>query len=369
MATVTNKDPARADREKERQQSFRKQFIEETPSWYRGEYHLAFMLTVTLGTIWFCWSGVDNATALEWLVIIPMLLFGNFIEWSAHRYILHRPVKGLEAIYKRHCAVHHQFFTDHDLSYSGHKDWRALLFPPFAPVAFILAAVYSYIVVYCPVVGYPNILFLGGLVLGVGIAQTRIARFAKSRSPFLMGIVGVLTGVATLYFAWAWFVKALVQYNGNLPPLPILDALGSPGWLWDTAVEINNEGWWKPSGIFQWILSIIEAGIIVIGIGLITLAGIDREVFCEECSKWCKPTETRHFRIPEEISRPLSHVEILQLEAGAATDYPRYTAEVLQCPSCESTTAIRIQAITMKIDDGEKKEETTDIPGILLRNA
>lgn len=141
MASVANKDPARAERERARQKQFREKFIEETPAWYRGEYHLAFMLTVTFGTIWFCWTGIENATALEWLVIIPMALFGNFIEWSAHRYILHRPVKGLEAIYKRHCAVHHQFFTDHDLSYNGHKDWRALLFPPFAPVGFILAAV------------------------------------------------------------------------------------------------------------------------------------------------------------------------------------------------------------------------------------
>ena len=103
------------------------------------------------------------------------------------------------------------------------------------PVAFLLSAVYSYIVVYCPVVGYPNILFLGGLVVGVGTAQAWIARFARCRSPFLMGIVGLMIGVATLYFAWAFFVKALVQYSGD-QPLPILDVIASPGWLWETAV-------------------------------------------------------------------------------------------------------------------------------------
>jgi hypothetical protein len=63
------------------------------------------------------------------------------VEWAAHRYVLHRPVKGLEAIYKRHCTVHHQFFTHHDLGYRGHKEWRALLFPPFAPVGFIIMAI------------------------------------------------------------------------------------------------------------------------------------------------------------------------------------------------------------------------------------
>jgi sterol desaturase/sphingolipid hydroxylase (fatty acid hydroxylase superfamily) len=36
--------------------------------------------------------------------------------------------------------THHKFFTHDDLSYDGHKDWRALLFPPFAPVMFVLSA-------------------------------------------------------------------------------------------------------------------------------------------------------------------------------------------------------------------------------------
>ena len=102
---------------------------------------------------------------------------------------------------------------------------------------------------------------------------------------------------------------------------------------------------------------------------MITFVGIDREVFCESCKKWCKLTEKQHFKIPEDNTEPLSHLEILQLESGTAKDYPRYTAEVLQCPQCESTTAIRLQAVTMTIDDGEKKEDATDIPGILLRNA
>src|SRR4029079_5586933 len=35
----------------------------------------------------------------------------------------------------------HQFFTHHDLTYKGHEHWRALLFPPFAPVGFILVAI------------------------------------------------------------------------------------------------------------------------------------------------------------------------------------------------------------------------------------
>jgi len=134
-------DQARREREIAHQSRFRKEFVRNTPKWYRGEFHLAFMLAVTLGTIAFCWARIQNASLVEWLLVVPIFLFGNWAEWAAHRYLLHRPVRGLKMIYKRHCGVHHQFFTDHNLGYKGQREWRALLFPPFAPIGFILVSV------------------------------------------------------------------------------------------------------------------------------------------------------------------------------------------------------------------------------------
>ncbi len=131
-------DDARA---RQRLAAFRKKFVSDTPSWYRGEYHLGFTLVFTLGVALYAWLHIHNATVWEWLLIIPFALFGNWAEWAGHRYVLHRPVPGLKMAYKRHCSVHHQFFTDQDLTYHGQKEWRALLFPPFAPVAFVIAAV------------------------------------------------------------------------------------------------------------------------------------------------------------------------------------------------------------------------------------
>lgn len=136
---VVFQNESRDRREQERQRQFRDRFIAETPPWYHGAMHLAFTLLVTGAAMWFCWNRIHDAGWL-WLLVIPIALFGNWIEWAAHRYILHRPVKGLEMIYKRHCTVHHQFFTHHDLTYHGHREWRALLFPPFAPLGFVLAA-------------------------------------------------------------------------------------------------------------------------------------------------------------------------------------------------------------------------------------
>lgn len=134
-------------REWERQQRFRKEFRAATPVWYRGETHLAFTLLVAGGTLAWCWMHIAHARWWEWLLMLPIALLGNWVEWAAHRYIMHRPVRGLRMIYKRHCTVHHQFFTHHDLTYHGQRDWRALLFPPFAPVGFVLAAVPPAVVV------------------------------------------------------------------------------------------------------------------------------------------------------------------------------------------------------------------------------
>ena len=136
---VVFQDKSRDLRESQRQKVFRQKFVEETPPWYHGAIHLGFTLLITGGALYFCWQHIHNAT-WEWWLVIPIALFGNWIEWAAHRYILHRPVKGLEMIYKRHCTVHHQFFTHHDLGYEGHKEWRALLFPPFAPLGFVIAS-------------------------------------------------------------------------------------------------------------------------------------------------------------------------------------------------------------------------------------
>jgi hypothetical protein len=122
---VVFQDSDRDRREQQRQRLFRDKFVAETPPWYHGALHLGFTLLVTGYAMWLCWTRIHNA-GLEWLLVIPIALFGNWIEWAAHRYILHRPVKGLEMIYKRHCTVHHQFFTHHDLTYHGHKEWRAL---------------------------------------------------------------------------------------------------------------------------------------------------------------------------------------------------------------------------------------------------
>lgn len=125
----------------QRSRAFREQYRQETPSWYRGEMHLGFTLLFTGGVIAYCWTQLQASTAVEWwAVVLPMFLFGNWAEWAGHRYLLHSPKSFIKPAYKRHVNTHHQFFSHKTLDYHGQQDWRALLFPPFAPVLFVLAA-------------------------------------------------------------------------------------------------------------------------------------------------------------------------------------------------------------------------------------
>ena len=86
---------------------------------------------------------IHAVSALEWLTVPLTFLFTNVFEWAVHKYIMHRPVniKGLRAIYERHTLNHHQFFSDEEMRFRDHKDWRVTLFPPYALVVFILMSI------------------------------------------------------------------------------------------------------------------------------------------------------------------------------------------------------------------------------------
>ena len=70
-------------------------------------------------------------------------LFANFFEWWIHRFVMHRPsqVKAFRAIYNRHTLMHHQFFTEQEMRFADHNDWRVTFFPPYALVTFTMMSI------------------------------------------------------------------------------------------------------------------------------------------------------------------------------------------------------------------------------------
>ncbi len=142
-----------------RQIAFRKEYRSRIMGWYDGYLHLFTMLAMVAAAFYIYIQHIHDVTAWEWLAIPITFLFTNVFEWVVHKYFMHRPVniKALNVLYERHTLNHHQFFTDEEMRFRDHKDWRVTLFAPNVLVVFILMAIPAAVLlgtVFSPNVGW-----------------------------------------------------------------------------------------------------------------------------------------------------------------------------------------------------------------------
>ena len=114
----------------ERQRKFREQYVAGISPWYQGLLHVGVMYAAGIGGIWWCLNQLQ-AARWEWLLVLPVALAGNFVEWGMHKYVMHRlrDVFAVRSIYDRHTRQHHQYFTDNDHTISTIKEFRIVFFP------------------------------------------------------------------------------------------------------------------------------------------------------------------------------------------------------------------------------------------------
>lgn len=124
----------------ERQAAFRREYRSRIAGWYNGYFHVVVIYLLGGTLLAYYAQHVTGVAAWEWLAIPVVFLLCNLFEWAVHRYIMHRPTKipGLRAVYARHTLNHHQFFTDSEMRFRDHQDWRVTVFPPFALVTFTM---------------------------------------------------------------------------------------------------------------------------------------------------------------------------------------------------------------------------------------
>ncbi len=127
----------------ERQRGYRATYRERVAGWYNGWLHVFIIYTIGLTALYIYISNMQSITLLEWLTVPLTFLMCNFFEWWLHRYIMHRPSKVplFRAVYSRHTLMHHQFFTDTEMRFAGHHDWRVTFFPPYALATFTLMSI------------------------------------------------------------------------------------------------------------------------------------------------------------------------------------------------------------------------------------
>ena len=114
----------------ERQRRFREQYVAGISPWYHGLVHIGVMYAAGIAAIAWCVSRMQDPT-WEWLLIVPVAIGGNFVEWGMHKFVMHRlrDVFAVRSIYDRHTRQHHQYFTDNDPTIHTVKEFRIVFFP------------------------------------------------------------------------------------------------------------------------------------------------------------------------------------------------------------------------------------------------
>jgi len=114
----------------ERQRKFREAYKADISPLYNGLLHITVMYGAGIVAISYCLGQIEGAT-WEWLLVVPVFIAGNFVEWFMHRYVMHRKIDvfALRAIYERHTRQHHQYFSDLEPTIDTTREFRIVFFP------------------------------------------------------------------------------------------------------------------------------------------------------------------------------------------------------------------------------------------------
>ena len=124
-----------------RQEAFRADYRSKISRYYSGPAHVFMIYAIGFAAIYYFSRQVVAPAWYEWLIVPAAFMVANVFEWWIHRYVMHRPIKGLLGIYKRHTLAHHQFFTDQEPTIDATGDFRIVFFPPYALAAFITGSI------------------------------------------------------------------------------------------------------------------------------------------------------------------------------------------------------------------------------------
>ena len=241
------------------------------------------------------------------------------------------------------------------------------------PLLFVLALLYSYLVVYIPIAGVVTVFLVFGFAFGTGAILGRVMMLGKCRNAKAAALMGLAGGALALYFAWVFFILALFNREGN-EGIALSECL-NPAVLWRAILVVNDSGWYTvkgstPSGIVLWIGWAIEAVVVVGGGWLMATTAIENELFCETCGKWCKVKETKFAPVEGALlTTPIKDVaftDVVMLPTQDALAKPCFRSELLTCPACDFK-GIRFARLTEQVDKEGKASTTTEtVPGVVV---
>jgi hypothetical protein len=256
----------------------------------------------------------------------------------------------------------------HTYTPSGKFSPLALLYTPLfgLPVGALAAAVYAYVILYLPIVGYVSFLLTMGLGWLTATAVTMALQKGKVRNQGVGTALGLGIGLFTLYFQWVTWIYALVHRNdGELGFLPLLL---NPSGLWEAITIVNSKGAWTmhgatPTGGVLWALWAVEAAIIL-GFPLVAAWGVARAPFCEACRTWCEEKKGLFHTEVADKEEVVSRLAIKDLTWFAALGPARSNDSWLRLDfhecGCRHTATLSAVHVTATVKDG--KRELKDSP-------
>ena len=103
---------------------------------YHGVAHFLFTSIVSLGVVGYCAATVRAPRWWELLTVPAAFLFANFVEYRAHRGVMHHRTPPFSLVFERHTPSHHGFYTHEAMAAESTRDYYMVLFPPILIVFF-----------------------------------------------------------------------------------------------------------------------------------------------------------------------------------------------------------------------------------------
>ncbi len=138
--------------------AFIAQELEKIPYRYSPIAHLMATVGICLAVLVLSAFMIHDFGWQEAAVIPTAFLFANFVEWLAHRELLHKERFRFKVLYRQHTPRHHVMYREESMAVATRREWYFVLMPAKGVFGIALA-------------GIPVALALGS-VLGADVGWT-----------------------------------------------------------------------------------------------------------------------------------------------------------------------------------------------------
>lgn len=237
--------------------------------------------------------------------------------------------------------------------------------------AWVLAWVYGPVEHWSPIV-YLNIVLAFGYGWAVGVVGRGFLRRSRIDSRRAATVVGVLGGLAAVWFAWATYLWVLAGYNFEA----YLDLLTNPFNIRHLAAFLSENPAWsigrrgRSAGGFPamyymaWVLELV----VVVGAAVMVCRDFIKEnVLCRHCNDWvAKTDDTAAFAFPDDpaglfagiangdLSGLASLPRLRGISGDAGTTW--LSAQGFACPNCGEDAECHVTVNQIRLEKNKKGE-------------